>query len=371
MTSYLIEKSKSRFWNTSENAGPSLFDVAKFWDRRPRPLRLQNRAKPAPFEGNQEPLVLKGQDAVRVSEFWRRHYGGTDWRLDLSPTEVRKILEDPTGLALGVTDSEGSLVGTILCRSLVPTGAELCVGTGVVLPAAYRIEGLCVHPSWRGRHLAGWLIAWIDYRMNREGPNAFFWAREVPTSVHGTDISLHTYAYAKIADLRAARSDYIPVQAARVSWHDIQGMWAKSAAGWKSSGRIVGTRLFAEDADRMEAWTDTQTGQVVILADTARRTRKDNEPIWEVQWCGWRTMADTLFPARPEDDFRRLLETVATSDGRKGILFASDALIQGGAKMSWPLPWTFGTSGFHAIYIYNYMPPTFWTCEVIALRSEV
>jgi len=361
----------SRFWSTNDNAGPSLLDVAKFWDRRPRPLRQQNRAKPHTFEGYEAPFVLKGPDAQRVSDFWRRHYGGEDWWLDMHVSEIHKILEDPTGLALGVQDTAGSLVGTILCRSLVPTGGELCVGTDVALPIAYRIEGLCVHPSWRGRHLAGWLIAWVDYRMNREGPNAFFWAREVPTAVHGTNISLHTYAYARIADLRTARADYMPAQAVRVPWSDIQRMWARSAAGWKSSSRIVGTRLFTEDAERMEAWTDSESGQVVILADTMRKAREDNEPIWEVQWCGWRTLAGNLLSARHEDDFRRLLEPVATSDGRKGVIFASDARMQGGAKMSWPLPWKFGTSGFHAIYIYNYMPPAFWTCELIALRSEV
>ena len=371
----------SRFWNTSDNAGPSLLDVAKFWDRRPRPLRKENRTRPQPFEGHKEPVQLFGQDANRVADFWRRHYGGEDWWLDLGPAEVRNILNDPDGLAFGVAENNGDLVGTILCRALVPAGGELCVGTEATLEKAYRIEGLCVHPAWRGRHLAGWLIAWVDYTMNREGPNAFFWAREVPTGAHGTDISMHTYAYARIADLRKARADYAPVNAIQLSWKDMAEMWAKSAPAWKSDGRIVGTRLFAEDAERMEVWTDTDTSQVIILADTMRRTRgakgsavggdPANEPIWEVQWCGWRTMMGTLLPARQEADFRRLLETVATIGRQGGLIFVSDALMQGGAKMSWPLPWKFGTSGFHAIYIYNYMPPTFWTCELVALRSEV
>jgi GNAT superfamily N-acetyltransferase len=346
-------------------------DVAKFWDRRVRPLRPQNRARPTAFDGQTEPAVLQGQDAVRVSEFWRRYYGGEDWWLDVGPTEVRAILEDTTGLALGVSDGDGVLMGTILCRSIVPAGAKLCVGTDVSLPIAYRIEGLCVHPDWRGKHLAGWLIAWVDYQMNREGPNAFFWAREVPAAIHGTNISLHTYSYCRITDLRIARQRYMSVQAIRISWSDICKMWANSATGWRSSDRIVGTRLFSEDAERMEAWTNNESGQVVILADTMRRTREDNEPIWEVQWCGWRTLSGNLLPARQEDDFRRLLETAATADTRKGVLFASDVWMQGGAKQGWPLPWKFGTSGFHAIYIYNYMPPTFWTCELIALRSEV
>lgn len=227
-----------------------------------------------------------------------------------------------------------------------------------------------MHPAWRGRHLAGWLIAWVDYRMNQDGPNAFFWAREVPTGVHGTDISLHTYAFVSLAALRARNPLNVATIAVRVPWEDVVAMWAKSAHTWKSNSRIVGTRLFAEDAERMEAWTDIKTGQLIIVGDTMRRTRVANEAIWEVQWCGWRTLGGTLLPARTEDDFRPLLETAMLESGW-GVLFASDAVMQGGARMDWPLPWKFGTSGFHAIYIYNYMPPTFWTCKFIALRSEV
>ncbi len=292
--------------------------------------------------------------------------------MDASPAWVRSVIQEDDTLVLGAVGADGSLVGTIACRSVVSSGGILLVGTEAVLQKAYRIEGLCVHPEWRGKHLAGWLIAWVDYIMNRDGPNAFFWSREVPTGVHGTDLAIHTYAHLDPTKLQRPIVMSSP-NLKRIPWSEMQRLWERSASSWRGRTSIVSDRLFEEDGTRMEAWFDQDTSRVILIADTFRKTRGENRPILEVQWCGWLTIVGTLLSAKDGEDFRHVLEAVALQQrgGQHPILFATDAVCQGGARMGWPLPWKFGTSGFHAIYLYNYMPPKFWDCTVTVVRGEI
>ena len=285
---------------------------------------------------------------------------------------VSKILETCTrggGLMLGVWDGE-DLIGTIACRPLGRT----VVGLSVSLARAFMIEGLCVSPKWRGKHLAGWLIAWVDHWMNQDGPNAFFWSRETPTPVLGTAISCTTYAYLRIPTLPTSG----PVDIKSLALKDLKAMWDLSATSWayEDASTVVPTTL---DCKGLRAWIDTE-GRIVLLADSQRRVRETGAPIYEVVWCGKSDREAIVLSCPTEEDrdwMRRMLEVLAdrilpmdpTNGG--GLLFATTALHQGGAQPSWSHPWTYGTSGCHATYIYNYMPPAFWNCRTILARAEI
>jgi hypothetical protein len=350
----------SRFWSEKQNAGPHVLDVMRFWDRSPRYLRQRNRERPLPFDDMDDPVRLRASEhSKQVAHFWNAHYAGPDWRMDASEEWVRSILEEPDTTALGVF-AGSFLVGTILAR---PVGRDIQIGLTGKLETAYMIEGLCIHPRWRGRHMAGWLIAWIDYVGNRAGPQAFFWCREVSTALHTTDIALHTYAYLRCSSIT---EDPLP-ELRQMHWDKFVGLWRLSSPLWRTKSTIIGATEGPGCRHSLEAWQDTDTGRIAVIANTHRKTMT-NEPIMEVVWCGHLTPALNLRGAT--GDFRDMLEAVAFRH-RTTVLFTTDAEHHGGAHAGWPHPWIFGKSGFHSIHIYNYMPPTFWSAVPLFLRSEV
>jgi hypothetical protein len=351
-----------RFWNAPENAGPGLLDVLKFWDRSPRFMRPQNRSLPTPFPPLSNPIRLGAEHTNFVTEFWNTYYRGADWTMNANTTWVQRLLTDPSSPTMGVFHNS-RLIGTIMCRSV---GNRVFIGRDTELPIAYMIEGLCVHPEWRGKHLAGWLIAWVDYIMNSNGPNAFFWCREVNTGIHTSDIAVHTYCYADCSKLTRT----VPIE--QMPLHEFITAWVLAAPHWRSSDNIVASRppVSEADSDSLEVWrTNDGSNRLVVISDCHRKSLGDGKTLWEVVWCG--TMTQTLSPRDPFTSFRDLLETVGSTKGPNGVLFTTDACHHGAANPGWSLPWNFGTSGFHSIHIYNYMPPQFFNCSPYFLKLEV
>ena len=362
----------SRFWNAPHNAGPTLWDLARFWDRDPRPLRPQNRPRPPPFQTWSEPHRLTPEDAEEIAAFWRRHYGGADWWLDAKADWVERILREPDCWTLGVRDTQHSLIATLVCRSLLPDGGRFCVGDGVSLGSAYIIEGLCVAPAWRGHHLAGWLIAWIDYLRGQTGPHLFVWSRETRMPTYQTNITCDTYAYVKILDLHVR--DLVTGGAEGGEESMIPVDWSTFRSAWDVDALLSPTTLLPTVLPRhgdLRVFYNKHSGQIVVFSDTHRCTRGEHPVrIWEVVWCGvWAT--DRLRLSEEGDDFRESLEMAALHLGEDGLVFATSAVHQGGCTAAWGRPWTYGRSGFHTSYLYNFMPPAFWTCRLFLLRNEL
>lgn len=371
----------SRFWSTTERAGPTLWDVGRFWDRSPRYFRKEGRSRPDPWNSLEQPKRLTQSDAAAVAAFWRDHYGGADWMLDASESWVSNILSCSQTLALGAFREDGKLLGTILSRPT--TQADGCILWGNVeyIQRTAVIEGLCVDASVRHKHLAGWLIAWVDYFTSQLRPVAHFWMREVAAYVPGTDIACHTYAFVRIADLRGQTPAPTAAPAAapplsKMPLAEFGRLWETNAPTWRTPDSLIATSPYwGAASDCWEVWRSGDA--VVVLLNTRRLTRDTREPIWEVQWCGMLESEERLVPrisdelSKEEERWRRMLETVAVTNNRRGLLFASSSSLQGGARSTWPSPWHFGTSGLHSTYLYNFMPPRFWNASVMLLREEV
>jgi hypothetical protein len=351
----------SRFWK--ESAGPTLLDVARFWDRAPRHLRLEPRERPPPFApaGCEEPRRLGAADAAAVSAFWSAEYGGPDWRLSLSASEVREVLGEPGCMALGV-ERDGALIGTIVGRSVIPAGATLLVGATGSVKEAFVIEGLCVHSAWRGQHLAGWLIAWIDHLMGLAGPRLFLWARDTPMSIPGgTAISCAMYGFLRSAD--RPQSTCVPH---KLSIESLIRRWEAKVKPEETSilptsfspHRLVAYGIASGTCGGSSGGSNgTSNSTIVLLADTGRITVPGGERIYDLVWCEGGKVRELL-----ESLFASILD---------GVVFVTSEGHQGGVTTAWPSPWRVGTSGGHAWYIYNYMPPCFWNAKVIIPRCDL
>lgn len=367
----------SKFWHTSERAGPTLWDVARIWDRTPRYLRTQERSKPAHWEGVEAPTRLTRRHASEVAEFWRTHYRGKDWWLDAADAWVEEMLGSSTTIAYGVFSSDAPhiLIATILSRPLCGDLGYVLVGETDVLQTCRVIEGLCVHRGWRGRHVAGWLISWVDYITSSIRPTAHVWSRELPTYLPTTDIALHQYGYVKLSDLpskdpQKSKDSPLP-SVSRMDWKEFVDLWTANAPSWRSSDRMIVSCPFSErsDLDCLEVWKSED--QIVVIANTRRKTVDTSSTIWEILWCGTKLGSSHLQAALPTDSFRPIIEAVGMAEGRTGILFVSDAAHQGAATTNWPSPWKIGTSGYHSVNLYNFMPPAFWSCDTQFLRLDV
>ncbi len=351
----MLRQIQSRFWETSDVAGPTAWDVLRVWDRSPRYMRSQPRQRPAPLDPFSAPTRLLPADAADLASFWSAEYRGDDWKLIANADWVRPLLQDPNNLILAA-EYKGEIVGTAACIQIGPAR----MGT-TTFPILFVIEGLCIAPAWRGRHLAGWLIAWLDHLMNQGGPKAYLWSRETPVCTDISYISSHTYGYIDTTKSAIIDRDGLPVLAA-VPQGEFKAAWATAARHWDASHSLFPTSIRSP----LHVWRCGET--YLVLADTRRISVPARAPIWEVVWCGG--LAD---PFAGAEDARRMLETLIVEGAfpRGALLFCTSAPYQGGITRHWPRPWVFGTAGVHTTYLYNFMPPAFHTLRVLLPRVDL
>ncbi len=422
----------SQFWHSSETAGPSMMDVARFWDREPRILRRQRRTQPPPLPPLSSPIRLTTEHTTQVAAFWRAQYRGADWWLDAEESWVQTVLSSPKNYVLGVFHNN-TLVGTIVSRPAVgesenpnrSVGSLILLGEKGYIHDSRVIEGLCVDKAWRGKHLAGWLIAWIDYWTDRIKPTVHFWLREVPyTWIQTTELCAHVYGFVKTADLPQITAIQRPLPE-RMVFSEFQKLWQEAMYNWRSPTSFISTTPFSERGEE-ECWEVWKYQKwLIVIQNTRRKTSPENLPIWEVAWIGlektpghrvesgeicrhfqslvaspdlkydtihgsptakavgdshnlssFSSLPGQYMPRTEEDPSpRSSLEAVAVCIAdrykKQGVLFGTDAPYQGGLNRELPTPWKFGTSGKHLTYIYNFMPPTFWWCSIHMPRLEL
>ncbi len=339
------------FWSTTE-AVPSWISVAMSAWIPPTPGYL--RLEPPPLPHIPPPYSirqLKCEDAAAIAALWRAHYGGEDWWFDADEAVVLPYLKDPRVVMLGLYADGSSLAGTIDGTSLMATIAAVPLGETTMSHGArvrdfYVVEGLVVHGELRGKGVAGWMIAAIDGTMCRYTgvPFACLWAREIPTIPRfPTFVSCRPYFWSEglgSTNKAAAAAAAAAVAVAELSAETFQPIWelVRPEGGFVRSVRIDnrrgGLRFFR-----------VGDAEYAVVSDTRRRTKAEGQRIYEIVWA---SSAEAVASALSET--QGLLFTTMDMTGRQG--------------------WK-GGAGYHAYSIYNYRPPVYGKCEILAIREEL
>ena len=349
------------FWSRT-SAAPTLWQASGFISLEPRFLRT---TLPDPPD---LPLDIRIRRAVPSDTgslllFLTECYKGSDWRLRLDLDNMATYLDDTQVVALIALDFQHNLIASIFS---VPVG-RVTMSHKADVGRVHAIEGLCVRGTHRHKGLAGMMIAQVDYETTRLfGPLVHLWSRELSSKpVLSTAVNVATYAYI----LTQRGSPRVPLR--ELEWSEFAHLWESNCH--RFSGIVAVTPSNRREGVRV--WEGESHGavKVVVVADT-RRITADGKSIYEVVWCGWRII-NVLFPASHGLRFRTLLESVAAEYAREGpgLLFVTSDRTGGGAKKRWEGkgPWVYGSSGVHATYIYNYLPPSFGSCPIHVIREEL
>lgn len=342
------------FWSQTE-AAPSLWLALGWSELKPAYLRPASVTAPSEFSfsgklARVERLTTKDADAL--SDFLEMHYGGRDWTLRCREW-IDAYLSDPRVVVLAMKFDD-QIVATI--ASTPVSSGPVLMSHGARLERMQVIEGLCVHPDLRGAGVAGLMIHQMDAHTSRAGPVAHLWAREMPAApLLSTALSTESYGYLDCDTVAC-------VAAKRMEWKVFEILWSKHCSMWLTlEPCIVGTLPVNRRGD-LTVWSN---GVQVAVVQNTRRVAK-GKLMYEVAWCGYLTGdGAVLMPSRQSDDHGPLLEAVACHL-KSGLLFATDHHVR-----RWTPSWTHGTSGVHAWYIYNYIPPVFGTCRIHVIREEL
>ena len=166
-----------------------------FWDNRPcihlfssllfknkHILRNEQPNSPPPLSINRtmnakEPIQFSSSlhSAKELSRFWNTYYKTSEWSVHYSEKDVLEMLQKEHATILGVRNPEGEIVGTVASMPL--TGRFVCQDEELQ-QKFFQVECLVIHPHMRGKGLAGWLLAWLDYMTSRNGAVVHSWIRE-------------------------------------------------------------------------------------------------------------------------------------------------------------------------------------------------
>ena len=364
------------FWSKTI-AAPRLIDTWFSGDRQPRFLRLTPPNEPPLPEGLSPVVRLREEDVGLVSAFWTESYCDDDWYMDADSKWVSSYLKDPAVVALGLYNNTGKLVATILSVPFSGGSTELSSGTSLNYGAMRVIEGLCISKQWRGKGIAGYLIGIMDCWTSAKLPVAHLWARETASApLMNTAIRTDTYAMARTKNLTPA------LECEKLPWSYFTELWQSSVSAWllnigegKPLPQIISCKPVSR-SDHIDVWitkkrpdSHAELRKVVIVVNTRRRAIPDDERIFEVIWCGF-LVSGKLKPNIGSRGFRPFIESVG-STYKNSLLFTSNGFMGGEARPDWPAPWRYGRSGVHSWNIYNYMPPAFGNCELMAIRDEI
>jgi GNAT superfamily N-acetyltransferase len=294
------------------------------------------------------------KDTLDIAAFWSAHYKGTDWYMDARSDWVGVYLQDPSVIVL-IAQEKSVIVATIVST---PLNGTVYMSHGATLRNTVRvIEGLVVHANYRNKGIAGHMIQAMDALTSRTSPVCHLWLREIPYEpLLTTAIQTSTYAYIVCKD---APPLHTTACAERASWLDFQHFWTRHTA---SVLRTRGDKSFLvldtvnHRRRDMTVWkvVFNEIVHILVVSNTRRKHTLTGASIYELVWCG----------ASQKTHMKQALEVVAAQLAA-GVLFVSCA------DETWTAPWHYGTSGAHAWYMYNYMPPAFGSVEIHMIREEL
>ena len=363
------------FWSKT-TAAPRWIDTW-YMDRSSRFLRLSPAKEPRIPKGLVHPLRLTMANVGELSAFWTASYGGADWYLDAQPSWVSKYLENESVIILGAHDTDGKLVATIVSTPFSGSSTELSTGAMLNCGTIRVIEGLCIAKDWRSRGIAGYMIAMMDFWTSQKLPVAHLWARETSsTPLFTTALRTDTYAMAQTNKLVGS------ISCEKMDWSAFCVLWQMSTHKWllnEGEGvpppQIISSKPVSR-SDHIDVWLmknrpdlENELRKIVVVANTRRRSIPGDERIFEVLWCGY-LLNGRLKLNKGTRGFRTIIESIGAGY-KDSLIFATNNYMGGEARPDWPAPWRYGKSGVHSWYMYNYMPPAFGSCEIMAIRDEI
>lgn len=342
------------FFNDKEFAGPGPLDVLRFWDRTSRQLRPRPRIMIPKFKfpNSQElsvPTKAEKTDALEISRLWNSFYKGPNWKFNCKSKDVERWMDQGFILVLKETfDNKRQIVATFVCRFI--KGGVIC---GSHIKQAGILDGFVVVPRLRRQGLASYMLAAMDkevYNMPTMNQSINFWFREHSNSINSVlqaPISVHDYSYIKISDITKHRVD------CTVPEPEVVEQILNSVIDNSLSQFTILSRNFA-DPDIF--WTLVNSS-LVGIADT-HRVSDEGFILWEVVFAA--NLSAPYF-----ENLQIPIEISALKlPCEKGILFASSCKSRGNFG-GLPSPWVSGKSGYISMHVYNWMPPTFITGDIL------
>ena len=242
--------------------------------------------------------------AKDIAKFWNEYYIIGDWRTHVTETDVLDILQAPGCIALGIKTQDGSLVGTILSTPM--KGICMVVEKECELR---RVEGLVLHPKYRGNGVAGWLLGWMDHLTSLSHPTTHVWFQEsckqkqtiLPKSVimpasreHIAQITLPKLVAVGAGEaISVSWSSVSPIlqklwESYNIVYHPTTEQqnitwWRSIIPGYESAAVLVGIaktkRVRRIDSDRVQ---HLYTVVLACLVRVSPETDKMSEPFWNM-----------------------------------------------------------------------------------------
>ena len=342
------------FWEDSEYAGPRPSDVACFWDRRPRQLRPQPRLTlpKLSFDSGHwiVPTEAAPEEAHEIATFWNTHYKADTWRFRATAKTVEHAMS--RGFILVARTKNGTIAGTFVCRIL----SEVVCGARV--PAGL-LEGFVIHERYRKRGLGSLLLAHMDaavYQKPALKSALLMWFREhdsPTTAVAQLPLTVLRYTFCLIHKLARPAAATVATQVnAEVAGRIVSQIYKKHE-------RTL-TILSADTTDSDVFWFMAE-GALIGIADTHRYSLKEDWAFWEVVFAA--NLNEPHFT-----DLRWPIEIAARAlPTTTGVLFASNSLTRGNMTAG-DSNWVVG-GGYLSAHVYNWMPPAFFSGDMLFPHS--
>ena len=344
--------SSYHFFSDSEFAGPGPSDLIRFWDRQPRQLRLKPRSKNHEYrfpDSHQivNPMEAKHEDAPQIAIFWNKFYGDSDWKFKCTYEHVVKWMNQGFILLIR-NNNKDEIIATFSFRRI--PGGVIC---GLPNSQAAILDGLVIKPEFRKSGLASFILAYIDkkiYNLPDFPRGMLIWFREhdIPVNcVLQTPIAVLKYSYLRLETLKQSEKKITKPTSYFVN-HFVSRIYNKTSAKFTLASLCT--------SDTSVLWFFTEN-TLIGIADT-HRVSIYNQPIWEI-----------VFAANEQapyfENLQEQIECAAFSlQCANGLLFASNGLSRGNIN-STVGNWVSGKSGYLTAHVYNWMPPTLLTGDIL------